>query len=104
MMLHRLNTPGRVSPGPIPQQRSYPDQSCRMLLHHRTSAGHGVKRTRLLVSTAVQNDDSGGETKLDADPRPRIKHQSSFNDWSKTYINEKGILVCSVPAPLRILM
>lgn len=50
-------------------------------------------RRQLLISTAVQNGDPGGEPKPQGAPLPRIKHQSSFNDWSKTYINEKGILV-----------
>lgn len=39
-----------------------------------------------MASNAVQNGDPGGETNAG-----RIKQQ--FNDWSRTYVNEKGILV-----------
>ncbi len=94
-MMHAVVPPCAISPlgrglAPKPiNDRSFP----RLSLCWRPQQRH--RRTHNVVPTLVAAQDNVDAGNGDRYDRPtRILHQTSFNDWSKTYVNEKGILVC----------
>ncbi len=94
-MMHAVVPPCAISPlgrglAPKPiNDTSFP----RLSLCWRPQQRH--RRTHNVVPTRMAAQDNGDAGNDDGYDRPtRILHQTSFNDWSKTYVNEKGILVC----------